>query len=135
MTLLTLGNLSLIIFSPPSILLRILIKSSSCHLLYTGRFIGSNLMPPVSKFRIVLLTITLFMVSMNALMMLLPLFRVFRKKKKCNISGGAFTWKRWYIILFYVCILWVVSLLLFPHLAETFNWLNLESLTSKTHYI
>ena len=59
MALLILDNSSLMIFLTPTILPWTLISSLSCQLLYTIRFISSNLMPPVTKFKQFFLMMTL----------------------------------------------------------------------------
>ena len=52
MALLNPGPSYLILFEPLTIIPRLFISSFLCHLLSTGRLIGSNLMPSVPKFHI-----------------------------------------------------------------------------------
>ena len=81
-TAITLGNLYFILFTSPNIIPWVLISSLICHLLSTGIWIGSNLVPPVIKFRQFLLTVKSFLGSTIALMMVFPLFVFIQESKE-----------------------------------------------------
>ena len=74
--LLALDPLSLMLFTPPNSVPCLLISYLIVHLLSTVRLIGSNLMPPVPKFRNFLMIMTPFMGSAITLMVVFPLFVV-----------------------------------------------------------
>ena len=76
MSLLALCPSSLVLFAPSNIVPSIFIISLIFHLLSTGRLIGSNLMPPVTKFRNFLLMMTPFLGYVIGFMMLFHLFIV-----------------------------------------------------------
>ena len=81
MALLTLGAFSLMLFLPSFTVPQLLIRSLTFHILSTGRFISSNLLPPVPKFWWFLLTIIPFLRSMTDLIILFPLFIAFQDMK------------------------------------------------------
>ena len=81
-TAITLGNLYFILFTSPNIIPWVLISSLICHLLSTGIWISSNLVPPVIKFRKFLLTVKSFLGSTIALMMVFPLFVFIQESKE-----------------------------------------------------
>ena len=72
------------------------------HLLSNRRLVGSNFMPPVSKFWHFFWWWTPFWVIILLWWWYLSSPKCLSKWNKRNISGVAFPWRRWYILWFYV---------------------------------
>ena len=82
MAILSLVPITMMLFVPPTIVSWILISSLVFHFLYTGILIYPNFIPPVPKLWQFFLTVSLFLGSMIALIMIFTLLRIIQERKE-----------------------------------------------------
>ena len=82
MAILSLVPITMMLFVPPTLVSWIFISSLVFHFLYTGILIYPNFIPPVPKLWQFFLTVSLFLGSMIALIMIFTLLRIIQERKE-----------------------------------------------------